>query len=277
MRLLLLKSFIVTTVILSSTISISVAEEKSPKKILLIAQGPDHPYRTHCYVPDCELLAKCLKQTPGIETIISRGWPEDEKVLDDVDSIVLHVRQGGNLFFHPSHRKRAIELMEQGVGLVAVHWGTGADNAEAGTLWRKALGGHFNAQHFSKYTVTISNVKDANQNHPVSRGWETFELRDEFYYDLKFEEAAVPLSTVKLKDKVYPVSWTFERKNKGRSFAIVAGHFHDNFAVDPFRQMIVNGILWTAKVKIPEQGAPIQIVPEDLDLTPEFEKLNNKK
>lgn len=269
----LLKSLISTSIVLIFSVSISQSEENPPKKILLIGHGPDHPYRTHCYLPDCELLATCLRQTSGIEPIVSRGWPQDAKILDDIDAIVVHVRQGGNLFFHPSHRKQALKLIEQGIGLVAIHWGTGADNGEAGALWKKSLGGHFNAQHFSKYVVTNDTVRDAVHSHPVSRGWDDFRLRDEFYFDLRFEKSVVPISLVTLKGKEYPVSWTFERENNGRSFAIVAGHFHDNFALKPFRQMIVNGILWTAKVKIPEQGAPVKITPQDLDLTPEFEKL----
>jgi len=273
MKLPLLKFLVSATVLLMFSVSIGLSDENAPQKILLIGHGPDHPYRTHCYMPDCELLATCLRQTPGVEAIVSRGWPEDEKILNDIDAIVLHVRQGGNLFFHPSHRNQAVKLIEKGVGLVAIHWGTGADNKEAGALWKKSLGGHFNAQHFSKYVVTKSTVKDAGHSHPVSRGWDDFQLRDEFYFDLKFEKSAVPISLVTLKEKEYPVSWIFERENNGRSFAFVAGHFHDNFALKPFRQMIVNGILWTARVEIPEQGAPVRIMPQDLELPPEFEKL----
>ncbi|MEO2049734.1 MAG: ThuA domain-containing protein [Pirellulales bacterium] len=273
MRSLFIATLAAAIVGLWPVTSISMAEETSPKKIVLIGQGPDHPYRTHCYLPNCELLASCLRQTSGIEAIVSRGWPEDEKILNGVDAIVLHVRQGGNIFFHPLNRKRALELLEEGVGLVAIHWGTGADIGQVGDLWKKSLGGHFNAQHFSKYAVETSTVRQANRSHPVSRGWNDFQLLDEFYFKLQFEESAIPISKATVQGEEYPVSWAFERKMGGRSFAFVCGHFHDNFGLKPFRQMIVNGILWTAQVDIPEQGAPAQIAPHDLDLSPEFEKV----
>jgi hypothetical protein len=32
----------------------------APVKVLLIGQPPDHGYRSHTYLPDCELIAKWL-------------------------------------------------------------------------------------------------------------------------------------------------------------------------------------------------------------------------
>ena len=48
-------------------------EEKS--KIVLIGHDRDHPFGTHEYMADCRLLAKCLEQTPGVEAVVSNGWP----------------------------------------------------------------------------------------------------------------------------------------------------------------------------------------------------------
>ena len=41
------------------------ADNKS--KIVLIGKDRDHAYATHTYMDDCELLARCLRQTPGVE------------------------------------------------------------------------------------------------------------------------------------------------------------------------------------------------------------------
>jgi hypothetical protein len=38
------------------------------------------------------------------------------------------------------------------------------------------------------------------------------------------------------------------------------------------RQAVVNGILWTAHLHIPEKGAPIALVPKDLELPAEEPK-----
>ena len=79
-----------------------------------------------------------------------------------------------------------------------------------------------------------------------------------------------------MKGVEYPISWVYEREGSGRSFGFVGGHFHDNFQLAPFPQIIVNGILWTADVDIPQEGAPVEITSDDLALSPEFEKLNDK-
>jgi type 1 glutamine amidotransferase len=54
----------------------------------------------------------------------------------------------------------------------------------------------------------------------------------------------------------------FEREGKsessgptGRSFGTTLGHFHDNFANESFRRLIVNGILWSARIDVPPDGA----------------------
>jgi type 1 glutamine amidotransferase len=46
----------------------------------------------------------------------------------------------------------------------------------------------------------------------------------------------------------------------------VLGHFHSNFGEKPFRQMLVNGILWTAHREVPQSGAPVAITAKDLEL-----------
>ena len=54
------------------------------------------------------------------------------------------------------------------------------------------------------------------------------------------------------------VGWVYERpgSNGGRSYGNTLGHFHELFGKEPFRRMLVNGILWTAHHKIPQAGAP---------------------
>lgn len=244
-------------------------------KILLIGQQPDHGYRTHTYMDDCELLAKCLRQTPGLTTAVSRGWPTDPEAFKDVSCIVVHTKLGGNLVFAEAHREQAIKLFTAGVGLVAIHWGTGADLPTESALWQKTLGGLFNAQKggFSRYKVEQTMMRVADATHPISRGWKDFRCRDEYYYDLRFEPGAIPVALAKVGSQDYPIAWAFARADGGRSFGHVGAHFHDNFADEAFRRLLVNGILWAAKKEIPAVGGPVAILPTDLDLSPEFAAL----
>ena len=43
----------------------------------------------------------------------------------------------------------------------------------------------------------------------------------------------------------------------GRSFGFTGCHFHQNFGIPEFRKLIVNGILWTAGMEVPKDGAPV--------------------
>jgi type 1 glutamine amidotransferase len=237
-------------------------------KILLIGKDRDHHFGEHEYMADCELLARCLRQTPGVECVVSDGWPKDPKTLEGVKAIVLHTQMGGNVLFGTPARRQAEQLLKQGVGLTAIHWSTGAQVGEVGEQWLRTLGGWFNHPAFSRYFVEISTMHQAEPKHPICRGWKDYKLKEEFYIDLKFLPEAKPVLTAMVKGKDYPVAWVYERPGTkgGRSFGFVGGHFHLNFGEKPFRQSLVNGILWTAHVEVPEAGAPCAIRPKDMEL-----------
>lgn len=237
-------------------------------RILLIGKERDHPPRTHEYMAVCELLAKCLQQTPGVTTIVSDGWPADPGDLKDLDAIVLYTANGGDVLFHPEHRQVAKRLLDDGVGLVALHWSTGATPGAAAEAFLDALGGWFWTD-FSKLRVCEAELRRADPEHAIARGWQDYPLRDEYYIDLKFLPAARPVMTVEIDGQDHMVGWVHQRPGGGRSFGFVCGHFHDNFAIDAFRQAIVNGILWTAHREVPEDGAPCQVEPDDLELPPD--------
>jgi type 1 glutamine amidotransferase len=242
-------------------------------KILLIGKDLDHPRNTHTYISDCELLAKCLRQTPGVETVVSNGWPKDPEAIRDLKAIVLHTRLGGTVLFRGPQRREVEEMIKRGVGVTAIHWGTGAETPE-GDLWLHAMGGWFNAERdgFSRYLVQTSTLHRADPSHPVCRGWKDYGLREEYYFKLRFLPEARPVMSTVVEGSDYPIGWVYERPGGGRSFGFVGGHFHDNFGEKPFRQAVVNGILWTAHIDIPENGAPISITAKDMELPPDEPK-----
>jgi type 1 glutamine amidotransferase len=264
--------FTVAAWLLAST-ALVAAEKKV--KVLLIGKDLDHPRNTHTYLSDCELLAKCLRQTNGVEAVVSNGWPKDPATVQGVTAIVLHTRLGGTVLFRGPQRRQVEEMMRQGVGLTAIHWGTGAETPEGGP-WLQAMGGWFNAEGdgFSRYLVQTSRLRQTDPGHPVCRGWSDFDLREEYYFDLCFLPGARPLMETVIEGKNYPIGWVYERRHSqgGRSFGFVGGHFHDNFGIKAFRQAVVNGILWTAHVDVPENGAPIAITPKDMELPAEEPK-----
>jgi hypothetical protein len=102
------------------------AGEATPVKILLIAKDRDHAFSQHEYLSDCNILAKCLRQTKGIEAEVVNGWPRDPSKFKGVKALVFNTRMGGSVMFDPLVKPQAEKLLKKGVGLSAIHWGTGA-------------------------------------------------------------------------------------------------------------------------------------------------------
>ncbi len=247
-----------------------IATDK-PVKILLIAKDRDHALSQHEYLTDCAILAKCLRQTKGVEAEVSNGWPRNPDKLKGVTALVFNTRMGGTVLFDPLVKAEADKLLKRGVGLTAIHWGTGADE-KTGDAWLHALGGWFNAQLFSKYVVRTTRLLQAEPKHPICFGWKEYDLREEYYLKLKFMPEATPILKVNIDKTTYPFAWVYKRPDGGRSFGFLGGHFHQNFGEEAFRRAIVNGILWTARVEVPPEGAPVRITAKDMELPPDTRK-----
>jgi type 1 glutamine amidotransferase len=236
--------------------------EGKTTKILLIGHQPDHPPGTHLYLPECELLARCLRKSPGVEAVVSDGWPQDPKMLDQLAAIVLYSSPGADLLFGQEHAEEVQTLLDGGVGLVALHWATGAhghEETEIGRRYLEHLGGLFSFA-YSGLDISPSRVEQLDASHPVCRGWSDFDLMDEFYLDLKFLPEALPVLKVAVKGKDQTVAWVYERPGTsgGRSYGNTLGHFDTLFQRPGFRKMLLNGILWTAHCEIPSDGAPCE-------------------
>jgi type 1 glutamine amidotransferase len=236
-------------------------------RIVLIGHAPDHPFGSHMYLHECHVLAKCLNQTAGVDAVVSDRWPRDAAVLDSVRAIVFYSSPAANLMLRGPGAKHAEELLHDGVGYAAIHWATGAEGNDLGEQYLRILGGWFSTS-FGGLDVSPSRIRQLNPGHPICRGWHDFDLRDEWYLRTRLHPDARPLLSVRVKDHDQVVAWTFERpnSNSGRSFGITLGHFHENFGSETFRRVIVNGILWTAHLEIPADGAPVTLTPQDLDI-----------
>ena len=60
------------------------------------------------------------------------------------------------------------------------------------------------------------------------------------------------------------VAWSRRRPDGGRGFGFAGGHYHKNWGNDDFRKVVLNAILWTAKVNVPAEGVESKVTPDDL-------------
>lgn len=262
-----------TLLALGAALLAGPAAADPPKvKVLFVGKDPDHPYGSHMYMHTCGVLAKCVALTPGVETVVSNGWPKDPKTLDGVSAIVMYTSPGAEFLLEGPHRDAVDALMKKGVGLVTVHWSSAVrmQNLDRlGPTWLSYLGGTWVSNVGLSGGKSV--LKQLVPNHPVCRGWAEYEIEDEYYMNPTIKGATPLLRVTERKGQDVVVGWVFERPG-GRSFATTLGHPYRNFQTEAFRRMLVNAILWTAKVEVPEGGAPVTIPAADLALPPDPKK-----
>ncbi|MAT15266.1 MAG: hypothetical protein CMJ46_08355 [Planctomyces sp.] len=253
--------------IVASCCVVSSAHAAPKAKVLFVGKQPDHPFATHMYLHTSEMLAKCLQLNGEIETVVSDGWPQDAAVLEGIDTIVVYTTPAAEFLFDGPHRDQVIAQLDKGVGLVTIHWASSIFDKNLdrlGPMWLSYMGGTW-ISNVGLHTGP-SHLKQLVPEHPISCGWKEYEIRDEYYLNPSITEAT-PLLEVTANDKPVVVGWAYEREqNDGRSYATTLGHFYDNFQQEPFRRMIVNAILWSAHVDVPEEGARVDLSEADLAL-----------
>ncbi len=278
------------------------AVEPAKRKLVLVAGKPSHPPRMHEFNAGVRLMADCLAEVPGLETVIVLdGWPRDEAVFDDADAVVFYMDGGGGHEVVQEGTRR-LDLVQQwadrGVGLGFMHFGVEVVPDQAGDRFHRWIGGYY--EHMFSCNPIWEPSFEAFPDHPISRGVRPFTIRDEWYFNMRFvndepgnepwEHEAVsfvpilvarPSDAVRDGPYVYPqgpyphiqankgraeaMMWAVERKDDGRGFGFTGGHFHDNWGNDDFRKVVLNACLWIAKVEVPEQGVESTLAEGALD------------
>ena len=264
--------------------ALSADEQPAARKtlrVLLLWHSPDgHPRTTHEYQAGMRIIAGQLQRQRGIQALLVHAndpWPRGPELLDGADAAVLFVSEGARWLSGDAKRLAAFQrLAARGGGLTGLHWGIGTRKAEPIPAFLSLLGGCHGGPD-RKYTVVTARATPAApaspsaKTHPVLNGIGPFEVKDEFYYKLKFvagPSSVTPLLKVPINGTPETVSWAWQRPGGGRSFGFSGLHFHTNWQKPEYRRLVVQGILWTLKKPIPPQGVPVPLVPADFKLPP---------
>ncbi len=234
-----------------------------PTRIALIAAAPSHGEGHHDWDQDAQFIKQCLDEAPNVEDLTIDihydGWPKNPRDLDDADAIVF-LTDGVDMhpLKEPGRVAKIDKLAAKGVGLMFVHYSVDPPEG-AGSKLLHWIGGCY--EHgYSQNPINTVKVSPVANDHPVSRGCGGYVVEDEWYFDIRFREdgpPVVPVMTGKLpprepQDKV--LAWATERKDGGRGFGFTGGHFHKNWHAEPFRKLVLNAILWTARAEVPAGG-----------------------
>jgi hypothetical protein len=128
--------------------------------------------------------------------------------------------------------------------------------------------------------------------HPITRGVGPFATHDEWYFNMRWTPdaaaqkrithllVATPSDDVRDGPYVFPAGpykhiiaasgraetmmWTYERPDGGRSVGFTGGHTHTNWGDVNQRRIMLNALLWVAKIDVPAGGVVDKITAEDL-------------
>ncbi len=280
------------TLLLLSLIAFApTAGRAEDKRIVMIAGKPSHGPGEHEHRAGLLLFQKCLAGFPGVQVeVYTNGWPDDEAVLNGAAAVVIYSDGGGG---HPAlqadHLQQLGALMKQGAGLACIHYAVEPTTEKGQQEFLDWIGGCFEINQ-SVNPVWAAEFKTL-PDHPITRGLKPFSMKDEWYFNMRFREgmtgvkvilsAVPPPSTMSRDDgphegnpgvraavakgEAQAVAWASERPDGGRGFGFTGGHYHRNWGDDNFRKVVLNGILWVAKVEVPPTGVNSTVTAADLE------------
>ncbi|MDZ4286569.1 MAG: ThuA domain-containing protein [Prosthecobacter sp.] len=245
-------------------------------KVVLIAGSLSNKPGQHEYFAGCALLMDWLKAIPGVAPVmVADGWPKNDAVLTDARCVLLFLDGGAKLsFLEPAGWARMQALADAGTGFVILHQGIDCPPEKAADF-KHWFGAAFQGDIGCRghWDVKFETIPD----HLVTRGLTPFALvKDGWLYNLHFADqgvtpvltCAMPDSSRKTDDakahagRAETVAWTYERPNGGRSFGFTGCDLHANWAEANQRKLVLNGILWSAKLDVPKNGWDSTVTPE---------------
>lgn len=247
---------------------------RAETRILLIAGPKTHGPGLHEHPAACELLAKHLNHCGlPVTAELSQGWPQDPSKVVAADTVVIY---GDGLDAHPAaaHLAELRQRFDAGKGLAILHWSLEPQNADMAKLLDDSIGGRFEVNWSVNPIWKMTQAIIAK--HPATRGISPMELEEEFYYHLRLRDDITPIMQAHppadslgtdgprsgnpavrqaLADHIpQTLAWVVENSNKSRGFGFSGGHFYSHWANENFRRLVLNAIVWTAGLEVPDGG-----------------------
>ncbi|MFM9029329.1 MAG: ThuA domain-containing protein, partial [Opitutaceae bacterium] len=219
------------------------------------------------------------------------GWPKEASSLTGVDAVVMYC-DGGVKHLALAENRLAIltALAARGVGIGCVHYAVEPTKEKGQAEFLRMIGGAFET-HWSVNPHWDANFQSLPV-HPITRGVKPFTIRDEWYFNMRFTDgrrgvtpilAAVPDASVTTRPDgphsgnpdmraqvargdAQVVSWAFERPDGGRGFGFTGAHYHANWGNEDFRRIVLNAILWLARMEVPAGGVKSTVTADDLSV-----------
>ncbi len=256
-----------------------LAAPPKTRRIVFISSKADHgPRGNH------EFFAGSLYFARQINSVYPRAyavvysedkWPTD---LSKADAIIVLLNHAGPAASDPNIKA----AVARGAGYMAIHYGVEVNKGVQGDNYLDWMGGYF--ETFWSVNPWWTPDLQVALGHPTTRGVKPFQIKDEWYYHMRFHEgmkgvtpilsAEAPLDTVSFKDtpterggnadvlkavearEPQHLAWAYNRPGGGRGFGFTGFHDYYNLTNDSFRTVLLNGIAWVAGLEVPAAGVP---------------------
>ncbi|MEM1295708.1 MAG: PVC-type heme-binding CxxCH protein, partial [Verrucomicrobiota bacterium] len=200
--------------------------------------------------------------------------------FNGADSVVFFCSGGAGHLVN-NHVPFFDKVMRTGAGIACLHYGVEVPIGPSGKGMMAWMGGYFE-KNWSVNPHWIAEF-EVFPGHEAANGVKPFKADDEWYFHMRFQEnmkgvtpilsAVAPDATMKRPDGPHSgnptvrkavaakdpqhVAWVYQRDEdykNGRGFGFTGLHYHWNWEDDNFRKTVLNGVAWTLKLPIPENG-----------------------
>jgi len=270
---------------LLSPLLISAKKDPEPKRVVFIAGNRSHASGEHEFRAGCMVLANALNEQSGLPVeavVLGADWKKDPSVLDGADTVVIYADGTSGI---GGQWEYLDGLAKKGVGMMFMHYAVHPSPEQGKKYYQPWIGGAME-DDWSVNPHWFAEMK-VNKDHPIGRGVpESVECLDELYYNMRFREdrenvldlvTAVPTrermrryinmwdkNGVEGLGKTQTVMWGYERPTGGRGAGFTGGHYHHCWAIDGVRTTVLNAIVWTAGLEVPEGGVKSEPLTEEM-------------
>jgi type 1 glutamine amidotransferase len=287
MKIMELCSFLAALAVSNLTSPVMAQDQKT---IVFVAGPKDHGrVDRHEYLKDLTVLKTCIDNAglKNVRTQLFNGKAPAMRVLNNTSAIVLEssgdrtpeethaLLPQDAVTDHKSYDPYTLDrlnqidqLMKKGTGLVSIHYSTWINNELGGKYWLDWLGGVAPwGQDDSKVLVAKWSAAPIKSDHPILRGITPWVYdQEEFFFKetMPPDPRRTPLLAVTRPTggDAETVSWAVERAGGGRGFVFTGSDFHKNLGIEQHRRILLNGILWAAKIDVPEGGMSCSVTEE---------------
>ena len=198
---------------------------------LLFAQSA--AFITPAVLKDADLFVFC--RYAGGDSL---GW-DPSKMVED--------RTTSGYFMSEEHEEAIIENVNRGMGIIATHCSVVQPKR---TKYLTLLG----IEKYIPHTkVQPAHIHNLNQNHPITKGIEAFDIDDDEIFDaVMIEGQSTPLfNTSGEEEKIDAHGGWCREEGKGRVVALLPGHIPTPYMKGSYRKIMWRSAYWAMKKNIP--------------------------